>query len=471
MRLSKGLISLKENYGQAMAVTAPLGSVVSTTTAAIKYAGYSIVFTTILALLGSALWVYTLTRYTLKVASAGGFYTFGYSSWRSKKVAFFEAVLELIAYSFLNAVNAISIYLLVDTVLSMYGIVLSPVYAALVIALGVLYPTLISLTNIRFVLGKVVTISATAEAISLVTLFGYSLATKGFHPEYFVPSSHVSLGDLAAAFVLTTVSISGAGAATYLGEETKKPLENTTKGIWLASIIGGISITLGTYALVGLWNGSLSDLANASQPLIQEAFEFGIVPLLIVLLLSVNSLLASNVGTTLGSARILFNLARENAAPTILAKVNEDKEPIVATLVIGGITAVVTVASIMLVGPDSALSDVSLITGVTWLAGRVVDAAGVPLLYYRIGQLKIPVIAIPLTAAAINGWGIINSLTSAIPDVFTIALALLVTSISIIWYIVKGRKGKPGVLVVDENNEVITIDEYFKRLRIANNAK
>lgn len=50
MRLSKASISLRGTYGQAMAVTAPLGSVVSTSTAAIVYAGYSVVFTTLLAL-------------------------------------------------------------------------------------------------------------------------------------------------------------------------------------------------------------------------------------------------------------------------------------------------------------------------------------------------------------------------------------------------------------------------------------
>jgi hypothetical protein len=105
MRLIKGSISLKEAYGQAMAVTAPLGSVVSTSTAAILYAGYSVVFTTLLALLGSALWIFTLTRYTSKLASAGGFYTYGYSAWRSKKISFFEALIEAFAYSFLNAVK------------------------------------------------------------------------------------------------------------------------------------------------------------------------------------------------------------------------------------------------------------------------------------------------------------------------------------------------------------------------------
>lgn len=95
MELKKAVLSFKETYAQAMAVTAPLGSVVSTTTAAILYAGSSVIFTTFLSLLTSALWIYTLSMYTKKLASAGGYYNFNYGAWRSKKLAFLEAHTEI----------------------------------------------------------------------------------------------------------------------------------------------------------------------------------------------------------------------------------------------------------------------------------------------------------------------------------------------------------------------------------------
>ncbi len=122
MGLSKASLSIREAYGQAMAVTAPLGSVVSTTTAAIAYAGQAVVFATILALIGSALWVYTLTRYSTQLASAGGFYTYGAAAWRRKTVAYYEAIFEVIAYSSLNAVNALTIYLVLDIILQLLNI-------------------------------------------------------------------------------------------------------------------------------------------------------------------------------------------------------------------------------------------------------------------------------------------------------------------------------------------------------------
>ncbi|MEM0165775.1 MAG: amino acid permease, partial [Saccharolobus sp.] len=313
MTLKKAVLSFKETYAQAMAVTAPLGSVVSTTTAAIAYAGSSVVFTTLLSLVASALWIYTLSMYTKKLASAGGYYNFNYGAWRSKKLAFIEALTESVAYILLNVVNILAIYFILSISFQLLNITLPSWILYVGVIISIIYPTLISFTHIKKLLGYIVTISATAEAILLISLFALSLS-NGIHFDYIMPKFK-SVGDLAIAFVLTTVSISGAGAATYLGEETKKPNENVTKGMWLALVIGGISMFLGTYGLIALWSGSLSSLANSSQPLFVEMIRYGSLGFMIALILSINSLLTSNIGTTIGAARVLYNLAREKAAP------------------------------------------------------------------------------------------------------------------------------------------------------------
>lgn len=186
------------------------------------------------------------------------------------------------------------------------------------------------------------------------------------------------MGDIATAFVLTTVSISGAGAATYLGEETKDPTKNVAKGMWLALIIGGISMFLGTYALVALWNGSLSTLSNSPQPLLYETVTYGSITMFIALVMSMNSLLSSNIGTTIGAARVLYNLAREKAAPKFFLKTNKEGEPLLATITVASITAIVTVVSIFTLGIALAFTEVSSVTGILWLLGRVFDGVGVP---------------------------------------------------------------------------------------------
>ncbi len=459
MTLSKAVLSFKETYGQAMAVTAPLGSVVSTSTAAIVYAGDSVVFTTLLSLLASALWIYNLTLYSKKLASAGGFYTFNFSAWRSKKLSFLEALTEVFAYSMLNAVNAITTYLIVSIGLSMVGITIPLWVEAVVIAISVMYPSLISLTHIKKLMSYVITISATAEAALLIGIFFLSLH-GGFHYNYVIPKD-VSMGNLATAFVLTTVSISGAGAATYLGEETREPLKNVSRGMWLALLIGGISMFLGTYALVALWNGSLASLANSPQPLLYEMMSYGPLFMLIALILSINSLLSSNIGTTIGASRVLFNLAREDAAPKIFLKTNKSGEPVMSTIAIALITAVVTVVSVFTLGLVTAFTEVSAVTGILWLLGRLFDGIGVPVLYWRIRELGYISLLIPLAATGINLWGDISSIASM--DLNQAIILGIILMVTLIWYIKKARYGRPGRLVVNEQNEVIDVDDYLKR--------
>ena len=460
MRLSRGSISLKETYGQAMAVTAPLGSVVSTSTAAILYAGHSVVFTTLLALMGSALWIYTLTSYTRRIASAGGYYTFGYSAWRNKFLSFFEALTEVFAYSFLNAVNVITLYLLINIGLGILGFTLPWWSEGVILAFGILYPTLLSLTQIKKVLGYVVSVSATAEVVLLVALFLVSLR-EPFHLEYLTPDG-ASPNNIAQAFVLSMVSISGAGAATYLGEEAKKPMKTITQGMWLSLLIGGLSMFLGTYALVTLWGGSLSDLANSPQPLLFEMYRYGSIPMFIALVMSANSLLASNIGTTLGSARILFNLGREGAAPRFLTNVTKSGEPLVSTLLVALLSALVVALFTSVLGLSDAFAIVGVITGIFWLMGRVIDGFGVPVFYTRISQLSVYTLLIPIIATSLNVWGIIQSIQPNSISLFTL-VALL--SVIVVWYSAKGRRGRPGSLVVDEENRVITIEEYMDRLK------
>lgn len=460
MKLSRGSISLKETYGQAMAVTAPLGSVVSTSTAAILYAGHSVVFTTFLALIGSSLWIFTLTSYTKRIASAGGYYTYGYSAWRNKFLSFFEAMTEVFAYSFLNAVNVITLYLLLDIGLGIIGITIPWWGEILVLALGILYPTLLSLTQVKKVLGYVVSVSATAEVVLLLLLFVLSLR-QPFHVEYLTPAG-ASLGNIAQAFVLSMVSISGAGAATYLGEEAKKPTKTITEGMWLSLLIGGTAMLLGTYALVVLWRGSINDLANSPQPLLFEMYEYGAVPMLIALVMSANSLLASNIGTTLGSARILFNLSREGSAPRVLTRVTKGGEPLVSTLLVGALTALVVSVFVTVLGIANAFATVAVITGIFWLTGRVIDGFGVPVFYARISQLSLTTLLIPLIATGLNVWGIVQSIQPSSISLYTLVVLILIVTV---WYAVKGRRGRPGSLVVDEENRVITIEEYMERLK------
>ncbi|MCX8195972.1 MAG: APC family permease [Acidilobaceae archaeon] len=467
-KLNGAALSLKENYAQAMAVTAPLGSVVSTTTVAVAYAGGDVVVATLLALFASALWVYTLTIYSRKLASPGGYYTFVYAAYRSKPIAFAEAIIELFSFVLLNAVNVIAVYLMTATLLRYYGLSdLSPYLLPAVLLIGILYPTLVSFTtNIRRLLSTVVMVVATLEVLVLIALFALSLR-EGLRTELVLPPFEARLGDIALAFMVIMVSLDGVGTATYLGEETKSPTNNVTKGMWLAFLLGGLSMVLGTYAMIALWPYGIAALSSSEQPLIELVSQYGSLPALLVFLIATKSLLISNVGTTLAAARIFFNLARENAAPEILQSTNVHGQPHVATLLVGLLTALITLAFGELLGYAEAFVNLGVATGILWILGRVLSSAGAPLLLLRLQPSATLLIAresvAPIASTLLNVGGLLMS----VMDLTVVSTAALggIALLGALWYVLIGRYGIPGELVVDESNNVMKLDDYLSSLR------
>ncbi|MEM3670937.1 MAG: APC family permease [Thermoprotei archaeon] len=463
--LKKGLLGLKEAYGQAMGVTAPLGSVVSTTTAAIIFAGAAVPLATVIAFLGSVIWIWILTRYSRKVASPGGYYSFSGVAYMSRQLSMFEALTEVFAYVFLNAFDAVAVYLLLQVAGGFLGIKIPLIFDALAMLMTVLYPTLVSLANVKTLMGKIVTIGSTLEVVLLLGFFAFVTYSHGFTLQPFNPSmSTLGLGGLATAFILSLVSISGAGTATYLGEETKIPTKTISKGMWLALLIGGISMILGTYALVVGWGlGHLSTISSSPQPLFQEIGVLGVPALIITIVLSVNSILVQNIGATVSAARILFNLSREESAPALFKNVSSRGQPTIATLFVGALTGAITFGAVFGLGVEYAFASLSIPLSVLWVLGRTIDTAGVPLFYKRIGKLTLPLLLVPLVMFMLNIWGIAETFYP--PSIVASSFLVGFLMVAMIWYRIWGTTGKAGSLVVTESGEVISAKTLIDKLR------
>jgi amino acid transporter len=465
MSLGRAVLSIRENYAQAMAVTAPLGSVVSTTTVAVAYAGGGVVFATIMAFIASAFWIYTLTLYSNRIASAGGYYTFVYAAYRSRFLAFSEALIELMSFIMLNVVNVLAVYMMIEAVSAFYGVKLPSWAALLVIVFSLAYPTLAStLLDVRRLLNSIVIVVATLEVVVLLALFTLSL-TRGVRVDIVLPPSDASLAGLAIAFLLILVSFDGAGASTYLGEETRRPLDNVTKGMWLAFLIGGIAMIAGTYALVTLWPYSYADLAGSSQPLITITAGFGIAYAALVIGIAAKSLLISNIGTTLAAARILYNLSREGSAPEILSSVNSRGQPVIATALVGFLTTAITLTAITTLGVKTAFIEVGALTGIFWIAGRILDSLGAPLFLNRVGELGrgiqvIPRILLPILTFFMNFAGLtLSFLEITVTQISILALTVIA---GFTWYMMLARFGAPGSLAVDNYNNVVRIEDLLE---------
>ncbi len=451
--LKKNALSLWETYGQAMGVTAPLGSVVSTTTAAVLYVGAAVPLATFLAFISSVVWLAVLTAYSKRMASAGGFYSFSGFSYRRKWVSFFEAVTEVSAFVALNAADVFAVYLMLKVIEAMLHVSISLPVELLIASSALWYPTIISLLDIKVIIGKVVAWSASAEVALLSLFFFYAVLTHGFSLAPFSLSG-ASSGGFLAAFLLSLTSISGAGTSTYLGEETIRPTRNVTAGMWLALALGGMAMFLGSYAMVIDWGPNLSALASSPQPLLQEVGKLpmvGTLLMLITFVLALNSLLSSNVGTTVAPARVLFNLSREGAAPASFAKLDRFLEPLVGTALVGLVSAALA-AGYLTLGVDAAFAQLSLLASFFWMLGRTVDALGVPLLYRRLGAKMglfwgVTALAILLSGVALASiLTLIDPLALAAIGVFAVLTAAL--------YLAYGRKGNPGSVFVDEKGEL-----------------
>ncbi|MEM0365551.1 MAG: APC family permease [Acidilobaceae archaeon] len=462
-RLSSPVLTVRENYAQAMAVTAPLGSVISTTTVAVAYAGNGVILATILAFIASAFWVYTLTIYSRRIASAGGYYTFVYAAYRNRALAFTEAIIELSSFIFLNAVNVMAIYLMISSLLKFYGFREANIILPFILGFSLLYPTIVSyVMHIRRLLGTIVIIVATLEVLLLIALFIVAIR-YGFKFDILIPPPDVSLASLALAFIIILVSIDGVGTATYLGEETRKPLDNVTKGMWLAFIIGGLSMIAGTYAMIALWPSTLSLISYSEQPLIDIMAGYGLIPAVLVIIIATKSLLISNIGTTVAAARILFNLSREKAAPEIFQYTNKYKQPHIATLTVGIVTIIITITSLELLGAREAFIQLGAVTGILWILGRVIDSAGAPLLLHRLSEVKLSIknrgVAIPVITTILNSIGLLVSTLD-----ITITSILMLASITIVgltWYTLIARYGMPGELVIDNNSNIVKLEDYI----------
>jgi len=453
-RLRLGSLSLKEAYGQAMGVTAPLGSVVSTTTAAVAFVGEAVPLATAVAMLVSVVWLFLLTRYTSRVASAGGFYSFAGFAYRKKWLSFFEAMTEIGAFVVLNAADVYALYLMLEVLSDLFGLRI-PLYILIVFASSAIWlPTLISLLDVRTVMSKVVFYSASAEVAFLIAFFAYTVVTRGFSLAPMDPRAF-SRGGFSSALLLSVTSIGGAGTSTYLAEETRRPTRNVTLGIWLAAALGGAAMFLGSYAMVMDWGGSLSSLANSPQPLLQEV---GAIPpigglaMLLTTVLAINSLLISNVGTTLSAARTMFNLGREEALPSFLTYLNRELEPAAATLLVGLAGVAITVLCLPL-GPERAFSEVSLVASFFWVLGRTVDALGLPWFYRRFGGVPSWVWLLASAAFGLNALALISVLYPFEP--FAASFIGIYLMASLIFYFAYGRKGKPGSLFVTERGELV----------------
>jgi len=465
-RLKANAIGLVGSYAQAMAVTAPLGSVVSSLTVGALYAGANLPLVTLMAFLSSCFWVYLLTRFSKKINSAGGFYTYTSNSVGSK-AGYTEAVTEFLAFLLTTVFEGMYVGIIVPPFLRIFGLSL-PAWSWIpltLLGIGLAIP--LTYTDVAKTLTKYVAVGATLEVALLVGLSAYLIIQAGpantlavFTNTHLAPKG---LSGLSTGFLLSVISIAGAGTATYLGEETKIPSRTLRRGMWLAMLVGGGSMLLSSYAIVVAWGvGNATTLGSANVPIVQLAARVSGVLALAVVMLSVNSLIVSNVGTNMSASRILFSLSREGGAPATFSKVHEShKSPYVASLFVGVIAIIIGLAAPMIMGFMDAYSMVAIAASIFWILGRLGDSVSLPLFYLKRFREEFSVLKHLVPSAIISVINVLGLGLAIFPITYPTNISIIfVVSAMICWvggfmYFGRNRENMIGAYLVNDAGELV----------------
>jgi len=465
-RLKENAVGLWGNYAQAMAVTAPLGSVVSSLFAGALYAGANLPLVTLLAFITSCAWIYILSCFSSKINSAGGFYTYSANSL-GRRTGYFEAVTEFMAFLLTTVFEGMYVGIIVPSLVRVFGIVLPSWSWIPLTALGIGLAIPFTYYDITKTLTKYVAVAATSEVILLLGLGLYLVFKAGpantiavFTDLHLAPHG---VSGLATGYLLAVISVAGAGTATYLGEETKSPSKNIKRGMWLALILGGASMILSSYSVVVSWGLThAADLGGASVPLVQLAAKVSAALAVVTVLLAVNSLIVSNVGTNLAASRILFSLAREGGAPSKFTSVHgKHRSPYISSIFVGAVAVGIGLSTPLLLGFINAYQFIAVAASIFWIIGRMVDSVSLPIFYYKKFKEEFNVVKHTLAPAVITVINVVGLGLTLLPPVYPTNMSIiLVVSVLIIWnsvyfYLKRGSVDMIGSYVVNEAGELL----------------
>ncbi|PSN84161.1 hypothetical protein B9Q01_02190 [Candidatus Marsarchaeota G1 archaeon OSP_D] len=471
-RLKRNAIGIFGSYAQAMAVTAPLGSVVSSLAAGAIFAGANLPLVTFFAFLTSVLWIFLLTSFSKKINSAGGFYTYTSNSI-GPKAGYLEAITEFLAFLFTTVFEGMYVGIIVPSLLSQFGVHL-PTWSWIpltMIGVGLAIP--FTYLDVAKALTKYVAVGATLEVIVLFGLSLYLIISAGYHNTLAVFTdlklAPRGVAGLSTGYLLAVISIAGAGTATYLGEETKTPSKTVTRGMWLALLLGGSSMLLSSYALVVAWGiANASTLGSANAPIVQLAARVSTLLAVALVLLAVNSLLVSNVGTNISASRILFSLAREKGAPQLFSKVHErHKTPYVAAFFVGAISLALALSTPLLMGFLNAYEMFAVAASFCWILGRIGDSISLPFFYLKNFREEFSVLKHVMPSFGITLVNLIGLGLSIVPLSYPSDVSIaLVTIVMLSWITAfvasKRRTDMIGAYLVNDEGELVIKKSSFR---------
>ncbi|GAK12388.1 APC family permease [Geomicrobium sp. JCM 19039] len=314
---------------------------------------------------------------------------------------------------------------------------ISPIVVAPIVSILI---TILLLIGMK-VAGKINTFFSLVQVVALFAIAIIAIAHMPFGPftyPEFMPNGWSGIFAAAALIAFGQMQVE---AVLTLGEEAKNPRRNLPLAQISALVTVVILYTITGYGAVAV--ADPADLAASSAPL-SFAIE-NVLPIGGTILITIAALTAtgtSTIGCILGSSRMLFAAARENAVPKVFGRVNQKTQLPANAILFTGILALLT--TLLSVFGFSAAIGIAVGAAVfaNWLMMALIN---VLVIVVRIRQPElqrqfrfplniknIPVLAIVATVGAIG----ILFYVDTIPLLIGISWVVLI----VLWYYLYSKK-------------------------------
>ncbi len=316
--LRKEALRTSDAVAQSVALLALVMGIALSTSFAAGSAGAAAPLAYVVAGLGSLCLAYVIIRFTRRMASAGGVYTYisqglgpavGFIGGWMYAGAFAIGIsfVLAIASSFLGSLFA-DIHLTIDWFL---------IYCVLLVVLF-----LFAFFDIR-VSTRTQLVLAALGVLSVLVLIAIILAKGGDGGISLTPFSPSALpqgiSGLFFATVFSFTSFIGFEAAAVLGEETSNPRYAIPRAILTAVIVAAVFYILASYAMsIGYGVAHASKWANDQAPLdtLSNRYAGSALAALIDLMVAISAFIAALAGLNLTS-RMLFAMGRDRGIPAV----------------------------------------------------------------------------------------------------------------------------------------------------------
>jgi len=213
----------------------------------------------------------------------------------------------------------------------------------------------------------------------------------------------LSLSGINGALLIGILSFAGFETAAVLGDETKAPLRVIPRALLATPLLTGLFFVFSSYVLVLGFNQYHVDVAATSTPLDVLADRIQRPELGILISFGATiSLFGCTVATLLATSRIAYALARQDALPAFLAKV--DARHFLPRNAVMGAVAIVLVAAVAMafvVPPDTLYDWFGSFATFGFVLAYLLTCISTPVYLHSRGELRTSTVALSVAGVLV----------------------------------------------------------------------